>query len=278
MIGLALSPLAWGAGALASQKNPLGAVSRTLDFGGQERQQNEIIQQALNQGRQDLAASQAQAMGTLTPYMGIGTGAAQQIQGMLGGVNEAQYMAQAQPEFAYDMPSYTTEQFLDPSIQYQIQQAQQGIDASAAARGGLLSGATLKELQSRGMQIGQQGWADAFQRAMAMGQQARADRGFAYQQYADKAQQAQQQAAQRLAMFQAKLGGLGSLASMGAQTAGNIAGLQSDYGQSLANIAMASGTQQANAVPMSWGDRGLKALGVLGEVGATALGTSLGRG
>ena len=58
----------------------------------------------------------------------------------------------------------TIDQFLDPSIEYSIEQASKGIQAGAAAQGGLLSGKAQKELMRSAQSIGEQGYADAYAR------------------------------------------------------------------------------------------------------------------
>lgn len=55
------------------------------------------------------------------------------------------------------------EDYLDPSIAYQQQQASKQIQSGAAALGNLLSGAAQKALSDRAQQIGQMGYQQAFQ-------------------------------------------------------------------------------------------------------------------
>lgn len=96
-------------------------------------------------------------------------------------------------------------QFLDPSIAYQQQQAQRGIESSAAARGNLMSGAAAKAIADRAQQIGQQGYADAYARMER-------DRANFQQQnqqnYLNRNQQAMQQLQQQQQLAQLGLQGL----------------------------------------------------------------------
>lgn len=65
----------------------------------------------------------------------------------------------------YEKYNFTgkVEDYLDPSIAYQQQQASKQIQSGAAAQGNLLSGAAQKALSDRAQQIGQQGYQQAFQ-------------------------------------------------------------------------------------------------------------------
>jgi hypothetical protein len=96
-------------------------------------------------------------------------------------------------------------QFLDPSIAYQQEQAQRGIESSAAARGNLMSGAAAKAIADRAQQIGQQGYADAYARMER-------DRANFQQQgqqgYINQNQQAQQRFQQQQLLAQLGLQGL----------------------------------------------------------------------
>ncbi|MFX9324872.1 DNA transfer protein p32 [Acinetobacter baumannii] len=52
----------------------------------------------------------------------------------------------------------------DPSYQFRLQQGQDAIESSAAAKGGLLSGATLKALQNYGQDMASQEYSNAYNR------------------------------------------------------------------------------------------------------------------
>jgi len=56
--------------------------------------------------------------------------------------------------------------FLDPSMNFRIQQGTNALESSAAARGGLLSGATLKGVQDYSQNIASQEYSNAINRAM----------------------------------------------------------------------------------------------------------------
>ena len=54
--------------------------------------------------------------------------------------------------------------YSDPSYQFRVQQGQDAIQSSAAAQGGLLSGATLKALQNYGQESASQEYGNAYNR------------------------------------------------------------------------------------------------------------------
>lgn len=102
----------------------------------------------------------------LQPYMNLGSGAISPLMSALGynsdwSVNQNNPLQQ---RFNFTMP--TLEQVRNtPGYQFQTEQGQNAINNSAAARGGLLSGATLKDLLSF-----QQGLADTTYQRLAQTQ------------------------------------------------------------------------------------------------------------
>lgn len=131
-------------------------------------------------------------------------------------------------------------EFLDPSIAYQTQVANEGLQAAQAASGGLMSGGALKELQSRGMQIGSLGYENA------RGAQER-DRAFNYQDYTNQfgyARQANQDRYNQLTnLYNAASTNLSNLSNlrMGqATTTANLTGSAANY-QAQANLAGSNG-------------------------------------
>lgn len=76
----------------------------------------------------------------------------------------AQLMGQMGPN-GYFSQTYTGQDiYSDPSYQFRLQQGQDAIQSSAAARGGLLSGATLKALQGYGQDMASQEYQNAYNR------------------------------------------------------------------------------------------------------------------
>ena len=75
-----------------------------------------------------------------------------------------QLMGQMAPD-GYFNQTYTGQDiYSDPSYQFRLQQGQNAIQSSAAAQGGLLTGATLKALQNYGQESASQEYSNAYNR------------------------------------------------------------------------------------------------------------------
>jgi hypothetical protein len=110
---------------------------------------------------------------------------------------------------------FTMEQFqADPGYAFRMQEGLKALDRSAAARGGLLSGATLKGAQRYGQDLGSQEYTNAFNR---------------YQ-----------------IERQARLNPLQSLAGMSQTAANTLTGAAGQYGQNMAQGAAAMGNIRAS--------------------------------
>lgn len=81
-----------------------------------------------------------------------------------GATSLSQMMGQMTPD-GYFNQAYTGQDiYSDPSYQFRLQQGQDAIQSSAAAQGGLLSGATLKALQNYGQESASQEYSNAYNR------------------------------------------------------------------------------------------------------------------
>jgi len=110
---------------------------------------------------------------------------------------------------------FSMQQFkADPGYAFRLQEGLKSLDRSAAARGGLLSGATLKGALRYGQELGSQEYTNAFNR---------------YQ--AERA---------------AQLNPLQSLAGMGQTTANTLTNVAGQYGQNMAENAAAMGNIRAS--------------------------------
>lgn len=140
------------------------------------RQQRKATEKAAAQQQQGIAQAQQestqaaqeasrmlQPLASMAPAMlpGILQGANQY--GQLGQVGQMGLLAQAQP--------LNVGQFLNPMMQQQMDAGRAMVESSAAARGGLLSGATLQSLQRTGSQIAANNFASAAELALRNRQQ-----------------------------------------------------------------------------------------------------------
>ena len=81
-----------------------------------------------------------------------------------GDTSLSQLMGQMTPD-GYFNQTYTGQDiYSDPSYQFRLQQGQDAIQSSAAAKGGLLTGATLKALQNYGQESANQEYSNAYNR------------------------------------------------------------------------------------------------------------------
>lgn len=81
-----------------------------------------------------------------------------------GDTSLSQLMGQMTPD-GYFNQTYTGQDiYSDPSYQFRLQQGQDAIQSSAAAKGGLLTGATLKALQNYGQDAASQEYGNAYNR------------------------------------------------------------------------------------------------------------------
>jgi hypothetical protein len=117
--------------------------------------------------------------------------------------------------------------FLDPSMQFQTEQAMNQIQGSAAAGGSLGSGATLKAMQDRGQSIAQQGYGQAQDRMMQ-------DKNFAYSQFLNDAQARQMQLQQQGNQLQ-------NVANMGFQATQNQANNRQQFATDASGLAQQYG-------------------------------------
>lgn len=102
---------------------------------------SEIQQENFEQTRKDLM-----------PYKQAGDTSLSQLMGQMG-------------SNGYFNQTYTGQDvYSDPSYRFRLQQGQNAIQSSAAAQGGLLSGATLKALQNYGQESASQEYSNAYNR------------------------------------------------------------------------------------------------------------------
>ena len=81
-----------------------------------------------------------------------------------GDTSLSQLMGQMTPD-GYFNQTYTGQDiYSDPSYQFRLQQGQDAIQSSAAAKGGLLTGATLKALQNYSQDYASQEYSNAYNR------------------------------------------------------------------------------------------------------------------
>ncbi len=115
----------------------------------------------------------------------------------------------------FQAPTGATEQN-DPGFQFRLQQGQQALERSAAARGGVLSGGTAKAIARYGQDYASNEYGNVYNRA--------------------------------LTQYQIPWNQQASLAGLGQTSAGQAANSANQSASTNANIALTSGQQQGNAI------------------------------
>jgi len=152
------------------------------------------------------------------------------------GQDPSQYRVNA-PNMQYQNPLESVNQYLDPSMDFQMQQAQRGVEASAAGRGGLFSGAAGNQIAQNTQQIAQQGWGDAFNRAE---QQRQAALGVQQQNFQNRMQGGQF----NLGLDQTRLGNMGNALQAAYQPTNALAQGQMDLASQLYGTQSGMNQQQ----------------------------------
>jgi hypothetical protein len=229
--GTASSVLGGGLGFLGSQR-AAGAqqqAAQTSGLFGLIAQQQAI--QAQQEAQRKGAAALEKGAEAYQPYQAAGIGATNQLASLFG------------PNGAYTKQPTLAELQMDPSYAFREQQGMKALQQSAAARGGLLSGSTLKGIQQYGQGLASKEYGNAYNRFMA--NRAAATQGI------------QNLTASGLTAASGMGGLAGSAANLYSGTGQNIANtlLMNPYGQAMENVGQA------------------RASGYMG--GATALGQAL---
>lgn len=263
------------------------------------RQAAELQQKQYQQTRADLAPWRQTGQNALAGLGDVGLGGEfdqsnkynpysqfQQAQGLpqfrqFGISPEAAYQQQTQP-FNFDPAS-------DPGYQFRLKQGTEALEGSAAARGGLFSGQTGKDLQQYGQDLASQEYQNAFARDLAIkqnlgqaygsafgqniaGQQAGFNQDLTGRQYGSQefynalnAENVQKRNAYNRLMG---VSGMGQAsAAQTAQAGQHAAQLQGQYGMQGAQAQAQAGQKEAGA----WSN----ALGNIGNLGMGMAGTAL---
>ena len=219
-------PIGAIAGAVSGGESLLGGIFGAKAANKAAQQEAQAYKQAENFqiGQQNLAVGQQQgttaAIGReLSPYTSLGQQGSNSLASLLapGGGLTAGYGAFAAPtaEEAQQTPGY----------KFQFQQGMNALQNSAAARGGLLSTGTAKNLEQFGQGLASTNYQDAYNRALA-----------AYQTNANTFYTNQNNLYNRL------MGATGT----GLSATGQFTGLQQQGANSLSNIYMGTGQEVGN--------------------------------
>lgn len=199
-------------------------------------------QQAMTEAQR----AKQEVMGIYDPYAQMTSGALQQMQGFdFGKVPE---------DFQFNK---TTQDYINPNLDYMINQSNRGLEQSAINQGGAMSGATLKALQANTGAMANQ----AYQQGQ---QQYNTERQDAYTQYMNRNKMQQDLLAQKYA----HLGNLTQLGQYGDQgRASAIMGQSSTQQAGLQNLGALQGIKSnaslsaLSSLPQTYIDLGAKIYG-----------------
>lgn len=233
-----------GAGAMSAAGSAMGGsanASANKKAAAIQAQQYAETKAALEQGKKE-------ALGYIEPYAGVGQNALNELAyGMGLATPTADYKSANIPQgglanygldqYKQDVgytPMVTTLEELQatPGYQFQLEQGLQGVNRSAAARGGLLSGANLKAINDYAQGQAATGYQAAWQRAQD-----------AYANAFGRNQQKFQNLQTMANNGQSAAGMQGNAALSVGQ---GLAGASSNYGNNMSSLALAQGQNQAN--------------------------------
>jgi hypothetical protein len=191
----------------------------------------------------------SQAAGYQQPYYDIGTqNAATLSQKQNNGdfnTPSYNYQDQEQQPGAYQQTAFNYA--ADPGYAFQKQQGLNAVQNSAAAGGGLLSGATMKAMQAYGTGVANQNYNDAYQRYISGNQLGLATNQNAYNQYSTNRQTGMTNAMNVYntanQQNQQNYGRYSDLANMGVGASRNLSDIYNQAGMAVANTDIG----QANA-------------------------------
>jgi hypothetical protein len=207
---------------LAAGMGTLGGIVSSAMQGSATRAAARAQLQGIREGIEERRQAGQDVLGYVDPYRQAGTRALGDLESMQASV--------APPE-QFDMGAYGVEKYLDPSMQYQQDQARRQLEASAAAGGpGLRSGAFANQLQQNAERFAQTDWGNAFGRAQQ-------DRAANYQDYIQRYTMQRQQVQDELARTKDLL----STGFAGTQLAANA---RTGTSQDLANLFGQQGAVQ----------------------------------
>lgn len=254
MSALALAMLAKGAGKLANAATGFFGDKARIDAyrqGANQQIHGERTAQGIgNEYYDKMAGEYGQEAGTYLSDL----------------ANWRNQMGQAPVQLGdFDKSQYDVQNYLDPSMQFQQDQAARQIEQAAASRGGLFSGsgATAKALQDRAMQLAQTDYGNAWNRANTEQQQG-------YNEFLNKFKSAQEGEAQRLE----NLSGLAKQSGLARENQFSAMGGRADLGmgteRSIADLLAGKARAKGEYYGNTW-DRVGKMSEAIGDMGAASI-------
>ena len=215
----------------------IGSIGGALFGGASARKQAEAKARALAEAKGETTKAYQTSKGYYDPYYQTGTAASNRLAELMGIGGNAGAEGYGSMTRNFSMADYQQ----DPGYQFRLQEGLKQLGRTSAARGGALSGATLKGTQGYAQNLASQEYGNAYDRYMA-------------------------QNLQRYNMLSGQQG-------VGYRAGGALADLSTNYGTNLANIAMGQGAVDAAKTAARYG-----MYGNILNAGTNALGSYLGGG
>jgi hypothetical protein len=264
----------------AQKRNQAEIEAARGRLAGNDQMARDYVGQGYQQSRNDMAPLQELQQFTGGATRAIGTGKVNPYD-----VTGQQYGLQgqlAQGDQLYQQAGQAAKMENDPGYQFRLQQGEEAINRSAAARGGRLGGATLKALAGYNSGMAAQEYGAANDRQMSRNAQQAGILGQQYGAYGNVDQMRQgalmnqagrtdaagQQQIQnnfqgQLASQQNQMG----LAQMGYGAQSQLAGMANDYGQNMANLYGQTTQNDINLTKAGMGlnDKGADSVGMVSQ-------------
>ena len=187
----------------------VGNIGGALLGGASARKQAEAKRKAMEAARGELTKAYGISKNYYDPYYQTGTAASNRLAELMGISGQASAPGYGSLMRDFSMADYQQ----DPGYQFRLQEGLKQLGRQSAARGGALSGATLKGTQGYAQNLASQEYGDAYRRFM-------------------------EQQQNRYNMLAGQQG-------VGYRAGGALADLSTGYGANMANIAMGQGAIDA---------------------------------
>jgi hypothetical protein len=184
---------------------------------------------AINSAMGTIDQGYANALGYQEPFYGAGVNALNASSALAG--NEI-------PEFGGYNQELNIDKFLDPAMQFEIEQSNNALAGSFLGQGTSKSGMAMRALQGNAQNIARQNFQQATQNAMA-------DRGFDYN-------AKMQEIVLRRQAREQKMQELLNLAQMGQGAGANMSNMQTQRASNMANLQMGKGDLNSQMTALPW--------------------------
>lgn len=215
-------PLAYAAGMGAL--SGLGGMGSAMSGASQANQNIDQSNQAIRGIQSRIPGQSEQLLGELgSQYSPYTQNAGSDMDAYRSAMGQPDQQYNQYDPFAYDLNTQS-QQFLDPAMDFQIQQATDAVEGSAANAGKLFSSATGKGIADRTAEIAKNAWKDSMEMALQ-------DRGFQYGVFDDDISRDRANTDLGIQQQGMRMDALGNMVGIGANATTNLANQTSNIRQ-----------------------------------------------